>query len=89
MHLAMANKRTLTIGGGGGSTLPATCELSNGTVSKIIFGLGIVACGMLVLAVALIMGFEFPKQVVELLMEDLCILDPSHSLFTTWVSIFA
>ena len=56
-------------------------------VSKRMCGVGIIICGMLLLAVALIMGLEFPKFVYQKNLKDVCILDTNHRLYEHWVGV--
>ena len=57
-------------------------------MSNKVLGTGIIATGLLILAIALIMGLEFPKYIFRENVEDLCILGYDHPKFQIWVSIF-
>ncbi|XP_035829286.1 uncharacterized protein LOC101864114 [Aplysia californica] len=54
------------------------------TVSTHILGLGIVLVGVLVLAIGLIMGLEFPKYVKEKSKEAQCVVYHKHTDFLSW-----
>ena len=55
--------------------------------SKRVFGIGIIAIGLLVLSVALILGFQFPIHVFEKTIDHLCILSSAHPEYKIWVSL--
>ena len=56
------------------------------TLSKVVFGVGIIAVGLLFLAVALIIGLQFPKHVEKRMITELCVLDSEYILYDEWVS---
>lgn len=53
--------------------------------SKQVFGIGIIAIGLLILSIAFIMGFQFPKYVFDKTIDYLCILSPTHPEYGVWV----
>ena len=55
-------------------------------MSKKILGVGIIITGLLVLAIALIMGLEFPKYIFRSTVDERCILGYDHPNYNTWVS---
>ncbi|KAH9494822.1 hypothetical protein Btru_017900 [Bulinus truncatus] len=59
-------------------------EARGRTVSTHILGLGIVLVGVLLLAVGLIMGLEFPKYVHEQYKESQCVVSPDQETFSSW-----
>lgn len=55
-------------------------------MSTRILGIGIVLAGVLVLAVGLIMGLEFPNYVHEQNKEKQCVVYAGHDKYQSWVS---
>lgn len=66
--------------------MTAEFSLTSRTMSKRILGIGIIATGGLILAIALIIGLKFPSFVYQRNLEDVCILDKEHERYKTWVS---
>jgi len=58
-------------------------------MSKRILGVGIVLGGLIVLAIALIIGIGFPKFVYETNLKAVCIQDASHPRYNLWVCCFS
>lgn len=56
-------------------------------VSNKILGIGVILAGGVVLAVALIIGLEFPRHVREKVKDDQCIMDDQHLKYEEWVSL--
>ncbi|GFR95713.1 hypothetical protein ElyMa_002700700 [Elysia marginata] len=56
------------------------------TVSTHILGVGIVFVGVLVLAVGLIMGLEFPRYVYQQNKDEQCVVHEGHRKYSQWVS---
>ncbi|XP_059163689.1 uncharacterized protein LOC131946779, partial [Physella acuta] len=54
------------------------------TVSTHILGVGIVLVGVLILAVGLIMGLEFPKYVNDHNKENQCVVRPDQDSYDSW-----
>jgi len=54
-------------------------------MSKRILGVGIILGGLIVLAIALIIGIGFPKFVYETNLKTVCIQDASHPHYQLWV----
>ncbi len=56
------------------------------SMSKRVFGIGIIIAGLLVLSIALILGLRFPAYVNSKAVQTQCILEPDHHQYHTWVS---
>jgi len=54
-------------------------------MSKRILGVGIILGGLIVLAIALIIGIGFPKFVYDTNLKAVCIQDASHPRYKLWV----
>jgi len=54
-------------------------------MSRRILGVGIVLGGLIVLAIALIIGIGFPKFVYESNLKAVCVQDASHPRYKLWV----
>jgi len=54
-------------------------------MSKRILGVGIILGGLIVLAIALIIGIGFPKFVYDTNLKSVCIQDASHPRYELWV----
>ena len=59
--------------------------MSPKAMRKRVFGIGIIATGLLVLAISLIIGLEFPKYVWKRNIDNVCIVDKQHPKFEVWV----
>lgn len=57
-------------------------------MSKRILGVGIILGGLIILAIALIIGIGFPKFVYETNLKAVCIQDASHPRYKLWVCSF-
>ena len=66
--------------------MTADFGVTSRTMSKRVLGIGIIATGGLILAIALIIGLEFPSFIYQRNLEDVCILDKKHDRYKTWVS---
>ena len=70
-----------------GSEVKDITLMALAAMSNKVLGAGIIATGLLILAIALIMGLEFPKYIFRKNIEDLCILGYDHPKYKIWVSV--
>jgi hypothetical protein len=61
-------------------------KMPSKTMSKRVFGVGIILTGVVILGAALIIGLQFPKLVFNTNLESLCILSKDHARYDLWVS---
>lgn len=82
----MADAIPAPVGGGGGLSIGVGSMITPKSMSKRVFGIGIIISGLLVLSIALILGLRFPAYVYDKAVQTQCILESDHNQYEIWVS---